>query len=132
LKSLTHTSDRHTSSLDPTRARIDASPKARRIAVRDALRDCEEAAGRHDYRSASAWLNVVEAIGGEISPEYLAKQRAWAGAIEAERYAGGAAHAASTLAASIHVAGRGALSRLRRQGPPRGGQAPDERTEGSS
>lgn len=90
-----------------------AAPRARRTAVREALTSSEEAARRHDYRSACAWLNVVAAVGGDLPSEYLAKRRVWASAIEAEHYAGGAARAAAALAASIHVAGRGALSRLR-------------------
>ncbi len=71
---------------------------------------------------------MVEQGGGNLSPEYLEKRRAWESAIEAERYAGYTALAAATLAASIHVAGSGARSRVRRPGRARLGELPQGRT----
>jgi hypothetical protein len=114
----------------PGERRSAPAPGARLAAVREALTSSEEAARRGDYRSACAWLNVVEAVGGELPAEYLAKRRVWASAVEAERYAGAAARAAAALAASVHTLGRGAFSRLRGARPPADVHLPGEARSG--
>lgn len=68
--------------------------------VEQALTSADAQARARDYRGALRWLAAAKAVDGELPPEYSAKHRTWARAVEAERYAARGARAAAAAAAS--------------------------------
>jgi hypothetical protein len=63
-----------------------ANPAERhRAAVRRSLVWAQESADRGDYADALGWIGVLEAIGEQLSPAYLAKRQAWGAQLVANR-----------------------------------------------
>jgi hypothetical protein len=50
-------------------------------AVSRSLEWARESAARGDYADALAWVQVVEAIGDQLQPEYQTKRQAWLSAL---------------------------------------------------
>lgn len=46
-------------------------------AVANTLAWADAAAARGDHHEALAWLQTIEAIGDELTPDYQTKRRAW-------------------------------------------------------
>lgn len=99
-----------------------------RCTVEQALASADTHARSHDYRRALRWLAAAEAVDGELPPEYSAKHRTWARAIEAERYAAraerGAAAAAANYVRTARLTDRGGRRRPRNgAGAPAGSRS---------
>jgi hypothetical protein len=58
-------------------ARRPSASERHRAAVARTLGWADEAAARHDFRDALAWLRTLEAIGETLPDHYLRKQEAW-------------------------------------------------------
>ena len=93
--------------------------------VEQALASADARARSRDYRGALRWLAAAEAVDGELPPEYSAKHRTWARAIEAEHYAAraerGAAAAAANYVRTAGLTDRGGRRRPRNGGAPAAG-----------
>jgi hypothetical protein len=50
-------------------------------AVVGSFRSAEDAAARGDYVDALLWVDVIEAVGDAIPPEYQVKRDAWSAAL---------------------------------------------------
>jgi hypothetical protein len=67
----------------------DRNRDARHLAaVTRSLQWADEAAEHGDHADAMAWLEVVEAIGDELSAAYTVKRHAWLLALGADRSGG--------------------------------------------
>jgi hypothetical protein len=58
-------------------ARHRSAGERHRAAVARTLGWADEAAARHDFHDALAWLKTLEAIGETLPDHYLRKQEAW-------------------------------------------------------
>ena len=56
-----------------------------RTAVTTTLGWADAAAAREDFTDALAWLDTIEAIGDQLTPEYKAKRQAWLASTDAYR-----------------------------------------------
>ncbi len=64
-------------------------------AVTRSLEWADEAAGRHDYQDALAWLRTLEAIGEHLPVAYRRKKEAWTRSARASAAADAAPNLAS-------------------------------------
>ena len=55
-----------------------SDPQQHERAVAQSLSWAAEAAERNDFADALAWLAVVEAVDGELAPEWQRAQASWA------------------------------------------------------
>ena len=67
----------HSSEAELLGTRPRCAHERHQAAVARTLRWADEAAARHDFRDALAWLKTLEAIGETLPDHYLHMQEAW-------------------------------------------------------